>query len=135
MALSGNSTGATMSEINVTPMVDVMLVLLVIFMITAPMLQQGIDVELPKEGGKSLPVGQTLIVTLTTKEQVFLNKQRMSLAKLEGELRRMPAPQKRQEIYLRADEGVAYGAVMKIIAAIKRAGFERLGMVTEPRVQ
>ncbi|MBI3089116.1 MAG: protein TolR [Candidatus Tectomicrobia bacterium] len=132
MANSLHSSGSSMAEINVTPLVDVMLVLLIIFMVTAPMLQQGIDVQLPKEGGKELALDKQFVVTVGPDGRIFFNEQRLSLQKFEATLRAMPEQQKQREIFLRADTSVSYGAVMKIIAAIKRAGFERLGMVTEP---
>ena len=126
------SPGSTLSEINVTPMVDVMLVLLIIFMVTAPMLQQGVDVQLPKEGGKEFAPNNQFVVTISDSEQVFFNNERMSVQKFESTLKKLPKREKQREIFLRADMSVSYGAVMKIIAAIKRAGFQRLGMVTDP---
>jgi biopolymer transport protein TolR len=122
----------TLSEINVTPLVDVMLVLLIIFMVTAPMLQQGFDVNLPQEqeGGTLDPSRERLVITLAKNERMFLNDRRIDFPELEQTLRQASATTR--EVFLRADQDIPYGLVVKMMAAIKQAGIERLGIVTVP---
>jgi biopolymer transport protein TolR len=122
----------TLSEINVTPLVDVMLVLLIIFMVTAPMLQQGFDVNLPQqqEGGNLDPSQERLVITLAKNERMYLNDRRIDFPELEQTLRQ--ASVTTREIFLRADQDIPYGLVVKMMAAIKQAGIERLGIVTVP---
>lgn len=122
----------TLSEINVTPLVDVMLVLLIIFMVTAPMLQQGVDVNLPQEGGGSTLDAnrERLIITLAKNERIFLNDRRIDFPELEQTLRQGSGATR--EVFLRADKDIPYGLVVKMMATIKQAGIERLGIVTVP---
>ena len=122
----------TLSEINVTPLVDVMLVLLIIFMVTAPMLQQGFDVNLPQqqEGGSLDPSQERLVITLAKNERMYLNDRRIDFPELEQTLRQ--ASVTTREIFLRADQDIPYGLVVKMMAVIKQAGIERLGIVTVP---
>jgi biopolymer transport protein TolR len=121
----------TLSEINVTPLVDVMLVLLIIFMVTAPMLQQGVDVNLPQEAGGNLdPSRERLVITLAKNERIFLNDRRIDFPELEQTLRQ--ASGATREVFLRADKDIPYGLVVKMMAVIKQAGIERLGIVTVP---
>ena len=120
----------TLSEINVTPLVDVMLVLLIIFMITAPMLQQGMDVNLPPEGTGNLDLTQErFIITLGKNERIYLNDRRIDLSELEQQLRQAALS---KEVFLRADKDIPYGMVVKLMAMAKRAGIERVGIVTNP---
>jgi biopolymer transport protein TolR len=121
----------TLSEINVTPLVDVMLVLLIIFMVTAPMMQQGIDVNLPQEGAGNLDASQErLVITLAQNERIFLNDRRIDWPELERTLQQ--ASGLTREVFLRADRDIPYGLVVKMMALIKQAGIERLGIVTVP---
>lgn len=121
-----------LSEINVTPLVDVMLVLLIIFMVTAPMMQQGIDVNLPQEGGGGNldPSRERLVITLAKNERMYLNDRRIDFPELEQTLRQ--ASGSSREVFLRADKDVPYGFVVRAMAVIKEAGIERLGIVTVP---
>jgi biopolymer transport protein TolR len=134
MAMGGhNNDRRVMADINVTPFVDVMLVLLVIFMVTAPMMQQGVQVNLPKADTKAMtPVEDTVVVTVNKNGKLFINKDEVSAAELRSKLADMFATREKKEIFLKADAGVPYGEVVKAMADIKGAGIERLGMVTEP---
>ncbi|HOI15016.1 MAG TPA: protein TolR [Geobacteraceae bacterium] len=131
----GNRNGrdSAMSQINVTPLVDVMLVLLVIFMVTAPMMQQGVQVNLPKTQAKSLTADQdTVVVSVDAAGRVFINSTETSHADLTSRLTSLFETREKKEVYLKADKDVPYGEVVKTMAEIKGAGIERLGMMTEP---
>jgi biopolymer transport protein TolR len=135
MAMDGSSQrdATTISQINVTPLVDVMLVLLVIFMVTAPIIQQGVQVNLPQAKAGAIPgTEELLVVTIAKNGKVYLNDNPLTLAELGDKLRAMRKLQADKQVYLRADQDVRYGLVMKTIAEIKQAGIERLGMVTRP---
>jgi len=132
MSLGGNDD-RLMSEINVTPFVDVMLVLLIIFMVTAPMMIQGVEVSLPEATSKPLPSEQEqLIVTIDKNNQVYINDFRVGVENLKEKLTHIVKNQKADEIYLRADKTVAYGMVVYVMSEIKGAGIEKLGMITDP---
>lgn len=120
-----------MSEINVTPLVDVMLVLLIIFMVTAPLMQQGMDVNLPAAKGKDLPPEERLTVTINKRGKVFLNKEKLTPAELRARLEAI-GKTRSPDVFLRADRDVPYGLVVKVMSAIKEAGVEKLGMITDP---
>ena len=134
MAMGGQGNNrAAMADINVTPLVDVMLVLLVIFMVTAPMMQQGVQVNLPKADTKAMTQAEeTVIVTVDGKGKIFINKDEVPAGDLRARLSEMFANREKKEIFLKADAGVPYGEVVRTMADIKGAGIERLGMVTEP---
>ena len=134
MAMGGhNNNRAVMAEINVTPLVDVMLVLLVIFMVTAPMMQQGVQVNLPKADTKALnPQETTVVVSIEKSGRAFINSTEVPPAELKARLSAMFATRSKKEVFLKADKDVPYGEVIKAMAEIKGAGIERLGMVTEP---
>lgn len=134
MAMGGhNSNRAVMSEINVTPLVDVMLVLLVIFMVTAPMMQQGVQVNLPKADTKAMtPAEESVVVSVDKSGKVFIDKDEVPAGDLRARLSAMFVTRAKKEVFLKADAGVPYGEVVRTMADIKGAGIERLGMVTEP---
>lgn len=129
----GNDNRKFMSEINVTPFVDVMLVLLIIFMVTAPMMMQGVEVNLPKTTTAPIKTAdEPLILTITKKLEIFLEDHSISLENLETKIIKIFENRRQKEILLKADEEVPYGFVMKVVARVKRAGIDKLGMVTEP---
>lgn len=134
MAIDASSQrDGTISQINVTPLVDVMLVLLVIFMVTAPIIQQGVQVNLPQAKAGAIPgTEELLVVTIAKNGRVYLNDNPMNAGELGNKLRAIRKLQADKQVYLRADQDVRYGLVMKTIAEIKQAGIERLGMVTRP---
>jgi len=122
-----------MSDINVTPFVDVMLVLLIIFMVTAPMMMQGVEVNLPKTETRRIKSQEDpLILTINKKKEIFIETHRIKLEDLEKKALRIFANRREKEILLRADKDVPYGFVIKVVSRIKKAGIEKLGMVTEP---
>ncbi len=122
-----------MSDINVTPLVDVMLVLLIIFMVTAPMMMQGINVSLPKTTSKPLPAEKEhLIITVDRSQQIYINDYKVALEALQTKLKKIYEGRSDKKVYLRADKGVPYGVVMRVMSEVKNAGVEKLGMVTEP---
>jgi biopolymer transport protein TolR len=136
MDASSQRDGTTIAQINVTPLVDVMLVLLVIFMVTAPIIQQGVQVNLPQAKAGAIPgTEELLIVTVAKNGKIYLNDNPMTLEEMGTKLRAIRKLQADKQVYLRADQEVQYGVVMKTIAEIKQAGIERLGMVTRPSTE
>ncbi len=122
-----------MADINVTPLVDVMLVLLIIFMVTAPMLTQGVDVNLPQASAKALRSDEErLIITVDSNSRIFVGKQPVEFNRLGGALKEIVARRSDRQVYFRADRPVPYGFVVKVIAEVRNSGIEKLGMVTEP---
>jgi biopolymer transport protein TolR len=129
----GGGLGGAMTEINVTPLVDVMLVLLIIFMITAPMLQTGIDVNLPQAKAQTIPDDEgKLILTVTKDKRVFLGKLQIAWKDVEKTLKGNAKLNADKELYLHADRALLYGDVIQVMAAVKQAGVDKLGMVTDP---
>lgn len=129
----GSNHDSFMSEINVTPFVDVMLVLLIIFMVTAPMLVQGVDVDLPKATSKALKGSEEkLIISIDNELNVFINEQVVSLEFLTQKLGAILENFDKKNVYLRSDKNVPYGLVVKVISKIKKAGVDSLGMITLP---
>ncbi|MBN1472076.1 MAG: protein TolR [Syntrophaceae bacterium] len=122
-----------LAEINVTPLVDVMLVLLIIFMVTAPMLSMGIDVNLPRVKAKSVDVAEEkLVLTINDSKEIFLNKTKMQLGELNSKLEAIFSNRIDREIFLRADKNVPYGFVVEVMSEVRKAGVDKLGMITEP---
>ncbi|MFA4915857.1 MAG: biopolymer transporter ExbD [Syntrophales bacterium] len=122
-----------LADINVTPLVDVVLVLLIIFMVTAPMLQMGIDVNLPKVKSKSVDVSEEkIILTINNKRDIFINKSKIPLIDLNAKLESIFGNRIEKEVFLRADKDVPYGFVVEVISRVKNAGVDKLGMIAEP---
>jgi len=131
-----DSGDGAISGINVTPLVDVMLVLLVIFMVAAPIIQQGVNVDLPRVTGTAIPGDEVALVVSVTKDgSVYLNDNRTERKDLGPKLRAIMKEKPRQIVYLRADDKAAYGTVVKVIAAVKAAGIDKLGMITQPETK
>jgi biopolymer transport protein TolR len=123
-----------LNEINVTPLIDVMLVLLVIFMVTAPLLTTGVQVDLPKAKSAPMQADDTkLLVIVTRDEQVFLGKDEIT-SDVDGKLGNNARLKEEKELYIQADENVKYGAVLRVMAAARAGGVEKLGMITDPLV-
>ena len=134
--MRGNGHKRLVSDINVTPLVDVMLVLLIIFMITAPMMTQGLDVDLPETTTRSLRQKENpIVVTIDKDGKIMLDKIVVTRTLLKQQLERSPREEKENPIYLRADKNVAYGLVVAVMADIKESGFEKLGMITQPQIE
>lgn len=122
-----------LAEINVTPFVDVMLVLLIIFMVTAPLLTQGVEVDLPKTRAvKTLPKdSENLVLSVKKDGTIYLDEYRVGIEDLREHLARLASGQNRQ-LFLKADKEVPYGAVVRVMGEVKEAGIDRLGIVAEP---
>lgn len=130
---NGRDAKRFMSDINVTPFVDVMLVLLIIFMVTAPMMMQGVEVNLPKTTTKHIKTREDpLILTVNKKREISIENYQIRLEDLESKLQKILKYRRDKEVLLKADRELPYGFVMKVIAGVKRAGIEKLGMITEP---
>jgi biopolymer transport protein TolR len=128
-----NNNRTFMSDINATPLVDVMLVLLIIFMVTAPMMMQGVDVNLPKTTTRHIKTQEDpLLLTVNKQGEIFLERHKIQLEGLDTKIKKIFENRREKEVLLRADKDVPYGFVIKVIANVKRAGIDKLGMVTEP---
>lgn len=137
MAMNKHSSESTsLSEINVTPLVDVMLVLLIIFMVTAPMLKQGVDVDLPEVNAQAVAANQDdFVVSINEKGEIFLGNEMkvpFTLTTVEEKLRTIFTNKEKKELYLHADKNTNYGYIVEVMAACQRAGVERIGMITAP---
>ncbi len=131
---SSGRTQSALAEINITPLVDVVLVLLVIFMLTAPVLQSGIEVAVPKTHTVREITEQRLVVTIDREQRVFLGDQTINIADLPGRLHQPNTDPAHQVIYLRADEKVPFGAFASVMDAVKQAGITNISIVTQPLV-
>ncbi|MDF1565424.1 MAG: protein TolR [Deltaproteobacteria bacterium] len=130
---TGGGSRRAMSDINVTPLVDVMLVLLIIFMVTAPLIVQGVKVDLPEARAQAMEEDDPpLILTVNEEQKVFIGEVEIPLEELELKLKANARVQKDKEVYLHADRKLPYGVVVEVMAIMKRAGVENLGMITDP---
>ncbi len=129
----GESGQGYLSDINVTPLVDVMLVLLIIFMVTAPMMMHGVKVNLPKTESKSIKTKEDpLLLTITKQKLVFIEDYKVELKALKKKLKKIFANRAEKEILLQGDKDVPYGFIMKVMSQVKEAGITKVGMITEP---
>ena len=136
MDTASSRDSTTISQINVTPLVDVMLVLLVIFMVTAPIIQQGVQVNLPQAKAAAIPgTDELLVVSIAKNGKIYLNDNAMSLDELGAKMRAIRTNLADKQVYVRADQDVRYGLVMQAIAELKQAGIDRVGMVTRPTLE
>jgi biopolymer transport protein TolR len=136
-ASTGGSGRQSLSEINVTPLVDVMLVLLIIFMVTAPLIQQGVEVNLPEARAKAVEAEeQKLVLSIKADQTLFLgtthDPARIQFEELEEKLRANTRAMKDKELYLHADKALPYGFVVDVMATVQRAGVLNVGMITNP---
>jgi biopolymer transport protein TolR len=130
---SGGGGKQPLGEINVTPLVDVMLVLLIIFMVSAPMMNTGVDVDLPAAQAPQVELSEEkLLLTVTKDSKVYLGRDVIPYERLEQTLLTNDRMQKEKELYVQADETVPYGFVVKVLAIVKKAGIQKLGLVTDP---
>ena len=121
-----------LSEINVTPFVDVMLVLLIVFMVTAPLLTVGVDVNLPTNDGDDLPDGKIFYVSIKSDGSVYLQNQKVPLEKVAPRMQAVFKANPELTVYFRGDRSLDYGRVMDVVEALKDAGMQNLGLVTKP---
>jgi biopolymer transport protein TolR len=132
---AGEVSSSLISDINVTPFVDVMLVLLIIFMVTAPMMMQGVVVSLPEATAEPLESEKEhLIITIDTKNQIFIYDFQVTIDFLGEKLKKILEGRSDREVFLKADKDISYGTVVQVMAEVKGAGVEKLGMVTEPKI-
>ncbi len=136
MAFGGGDSGSgrrQMTDINVTPLVDVMLVLLIIFMVTAPLIQSGVKVDLPRASAQQMEHSEEkLVLTISRDRRYYLGNTEIAATELEAKLTTNARLQKDKELYLHADRSLPYGQVVEVMAMARRAGVESLGMITEP---
>jgi biopolymer transport protein TolR len=121
-----------LAEINVIPLVDVVLVLLIIFMVTAPMLYRGLDIKLPTSASNTIKPEIRVVLTIEKDQRLFLDKDPVSVVQLERKLQALKEEHADVSLYLRADRDVPYGIVVQVMDGVKKAGIEKLGMVTDP---
>ena len=124
-----------MAEINIIPLVDVVLVLLIIFMVTAPMLYRGMDINLPTSASNTIKPEERIVLTIERDQKIYVDKDPVTVGQLEGKLRLVKARNADVSVYLRADRDVPYGTVVQVMDGVKRSGIDKLGMVTDPPVR
>lgn len=129
----GRTTQTALSEINVTPLVDVMLVLLIVFMVSAPLMQQGVQVDLPKaNAGSMAEVPDQVVLVVTKNRQVQINGNTIAAGTLRARLEAIAQAKNNVEVLIQGDQSVAYGFIAQVMAEVKRAGINRVGLMTEP---
>ena len=134
MGMGSSNNRQSMSEINVTPLVDVMLVLLIIFMVTAPMMQQGIDIDLPETAASGIEASdEPFVLSIQNNSKLYIAKEEVKLKGLRKKLKAIFATRKNKQIYLKADKTVNYELVAKALAEIRGAGIHNIGLVTLPQ--
>jgi biopolymer transport protein ExbD/biopolymer transport protein TolR len=129
--LRGRNDLPMMADVNITSLVDVAFVLLIIFMITAPMMQGGVDVELPRAEARPLPTKNAMVVSVNREGKIFIDETAVSLADFRLTFRSLVATRKPGGVYLRADARVPYGEVIKVLATIRMSGIQNVGLVAE----
>ncbi|HXJ89830.1 MAG TPA: biopolymer transporter ExbD [Candidatus Binatia bacterium] len=129
---SNGRTQSGLADINITPLVDVVLVLLIIFMVTAPVLQSGIDVAVPKTRTVKEITEERLVITINKEQRVFLGNDPININEIGGRLRQKIRDPRHQSIFVRADENVPFGAFATVMDAVKQAGFANVSIVTQP---
>ena len=122
-------------ELNLVPLIDVLLTVLFFYMIVSPMMSRGLDVNLPKSEANTVKPEDRIVLTVTRSQEIFVEKERVDIAKLKGVLDSIRRTKPLVNVYLRADRDAPYGAVVAVMDVVKQAGIDRLGMVTEPAAQ
>lgn len=130
--IAGRRSSSIIREINIIPLIDLVLTVLFFYMVVSPMMSRGLDVNLPKSEASTIKPEERLVITVTRTQEVFLEKERVSIGKLQGVLETIRKQKPKVNVYLRADKDVPYGAVVAVMDAVKRSGIDKLGMVTEP---
>lgn len=128
----GRRHSTIIREINIVPLIDLVLTVLFFYMVVSPMMSRGLDVNLPRSSTNSIKPEERVVLTVTKDQALFLEKERVEIGKLEDILRNIRRQKPQVNVYLRADRDAPYGAVVQVMDAVKRAGIDRLGMVTEP---
>ena len=121
-----------MADINVTNLVDVVLVLLIVFMISAPMMQAGVEIDLPKASESPRDVSAGIVISIDKEQQIYIDQYKIPLEQFESRLKTIREVKKFRPIFIRADKSVPYGTVIELMARIKKMGIENVGLVTEP---
>ena len=128
-------TSHIMRELNLVPLIDVLLTILFFYMIVSPMMSRGLDVNLPKSEANTVKPEDRIVLTVTRNQELFVEKERVNISKLKGVLDSIRRSKPKVNVYLRADRDAPYGAVVQVMDVVKRAGIDRLGMVTEPAAE
>lgn len=136
MTSGGSKSRAVLSEINVTPLVDVMLVLLIMFMVTTPLMQQGIEVDLPKTSSAGVEMtDEPFILVIDAAKNITVAKNQVSLESLRSRLKAIFQNRKNKQVYIQADQHVEYGIVAEVMAEVRAAGIFNIGLVTVPKAK